>query len=62
MPDPSILPHGESLRRALRWLDERAREAPSADRAKLVSEAATRFDLGPAEEEFLLTTWLRGGG
>ncbi len=62
MADPGILPHGESLRRALRWLDERAREAPAADRVKLVSEAATRFDLGPAEEEFLLTSWVRGGG
>ncbi len=55
-----ILPHGESLRRALRWLDERVREDPGARRGALVSEAATRFDLSPAEEEFLVRAWLRG--
>ncbi len=55
-----MLPHGESLRRALRWLDERVRETPQADRGKLVSEAGARFDLSPVEEEFLLRSWLRG--
>ncbi|WP_242340455.1 MULTISPECIES: hypothetical protein [Anaeromyxobacter] len=56
-----ILPHGESLRRALRWLDERVRQDPTLDRAKLVGEASARHDLGPQEEEFLLTRWARGG-
>jgi hypothetical protein len=50
-------PHGESMRRALRWLDERARDDPRSDRVKLVSEAAARFDLSPLEEEFLLANW-----
>lgn len=52
-------PQGESLRRAMRWLDERAREDPRSDRLKLVSEAATRFDLSPLEEEFLVSSWVR---
>jgi hypothetical protein len=56
-----LLPQGESLRRALRWLDERVREAPGADRAKLVGEAASRFDLSPVEEDFLLSSWLKAG-
>jgi hypothetical protein len=55
-------PHGEGLRRALRWLDERAREEPSIDRLKLVGEAGTRFDLTPVEEEFLLSNWKRPAG
>jgi hypothetical protein len=54
-----LLPHGEGLRRALRWLDERAREDAGADRLKLVGEAAARFDLSPVEEEFLLGSWTR---
>jgi hypothetical protein len=54
-----IQPHGEGLRRALRWLDDRVKEEPGAARAKLVGEAAVRFDLTPAEEEFLLTSWVR---
>jgi len=55
------LPEGESLRRALRWLDERIREDPTLDRVKLVGEASLRHDLGPPEEEFLLRQWARGG-
>jgi hypothetical protein len=54
-----MLPEGESLRAALRWLDERAREAPGAPRSRLLAEAATRFDLTPADEEFLLRVWVR---
>jgi len=54
-----ILPHGEALRRALRWLDDRVQEDSKLDRAKLVGEASVRFDLTPVEEEFLLTNWVR---
>lgn len=53
----SNLPHGESLRRALRWLDEAVKERPSVQRGKLVDEAAVRFDLSPLEVEFLLSNW-----
>lgn len=53
------MPEGEGLRRALRWLDERVREDPKAERGKLVSEASARFDLTPLEEDFLLQNWLR---
>ena len=52
-------PHGEALRTAMRWLDERAREDARSDRLKLVSEAASRFDLSPLEEEFLVSNWVR---
>jgi hypothetical protein len=53
MTRETLLPHGEALRRAIRWLsDERRHDAQAID------EAARRFDLTPAEEEFLLR-WLR---
>ena len=54
-----IGPQGESIRRALRWLDDRVREEANPDRVKLVSEAARRFDLSPLEEDFLLASWVR---
>lgn len=54
---PGLMPEGESLRRALRWLDERVKEEPGLQRAKLVGEAAARFDLSPVEEEFLVSNW-----
>lgn len=44
-----ILPHGESLRRALRWMSEQGRHDAAA-----IDEAAQRFDLTPLEEDFLL--------
>jgi hypothetical protein len=53
------MPEGESLRRALRWLDDRVKDEPKAERARLVNEAAQRFDLSPVEAEFLLTNWVR---
>jgi uncharacterized membrane protein len=52
-----ILPQGEELRRALKWLSERRREDAAASRGKLVDEAALRFDLSPAQVEFLLREW-----
>lgn len=45
----AILPHGEGLRRALRWLSEQGRHDAAA-----IEKAAQRFDLTPLEEEFLL--------
>ena len=51
------MPHGESLRRALRWLDDRVKDEPGLDRVRAVSEAAQRFDLSPMEEDFLLQNW-----
>lgn len=44
-----VLPHGEQLRRAVRWLSEQGRHDAAA-----VEDAAQRFDLTPLEEEFLL--------
>jgi hypothetical protein len=52
-----IMPEGEELRRALRWLSERRVEDAQAPRAKLIDEAALRFDLSPVEVEFLLREW-----
>ncbi len=52
-----ILPEGEELRRAVRWLDERRRDEPDASRQRLIDEAARRFDLDPLQTEFLLNNW-----
>ncbi len=53
----SIVPEGESLRRALRWLSDRRQIDPPLPVAALVEEAAVRFDLTPLQEEFLLQRW-----
>ena len=45
----TLLPQGEALRRAIRWLSDERRHDATA-----IEEAARRFDLGPADEDFLL--------
>lgn len=52
----TLLPHGEALRRAIRWLSDERRHDASA-----IEEAARRFDLGPADEDFLLRHFRPGG-
>jgi len=52
-----IGPQGEGLRKALRWLSERRLAEPQAARAKLIDEAGVRFDLTPAEVQFLYEQW-----
>lgn len=47
-----IVPRGERLRRAVRWLSEEGRHD-----ARALEEAARRFDLTPAESEFLRTNF-----
>lgn len=51
-----VLAKGEPLRRALRWLSDEGRHDLAA-----VEEACRRFDLSPAEEEFLLSETRRVG-
>ena len=51
----TVLPHGECLRRALRWLSDEQRHDAAA-----IEEAARRFDLSPAEEDFLLEHFREG--
>jgi hypothetical protein len=44
-----IVPQGENLRRAMRWMSDNHQHDVSA-----IEEASRRFDLSPIEEEFLL--------
>ena len=48
------MPAGESgVKQAVRWLDDQLRDRPQADRLSLVDEASRRFDLSPADADFL---------
>jgi hypothetical protein len=42
------------IRQAVKWIEDRLRDDPSADRLRLVDEAARQFDLTPLDEDFLL--------
>ena len=48
------LPRGEKLRRAVRFVSDRLREADPPPLAALVNEATLRCDLTPKESEYLI--------
>jgi hypothetical protein len=53
----AILPDGEHVRRAVRWISEQRRDEVPSSPLRLVDEAARLFDLSPLEEECLLSTF-----
>ena len=42
------------IKQAVKWIDDRLHDDPTADRVRLIDEASGRFDLSPLEAEFLL--------
>jgi hypothetical protein len=51
-----LLPEGEELRRAVQWIGEQGEHTVAA-----VEEACRRFDLSPADEEFLFRHFVQPG-
>jgi len=49
-----LVPHGEALRHAIAWLAEQGSWS-----LPLIEEACQRFDMSPADEEFLLAEYRR---
>ncbi len=50
----TVMPEGDAIRKALKWISAELTEHPEKPVQKLVSEAITRFDLSPRDSEFLL--------
>lgn len=49
-----LLPEGEELRRAVKWISGHLQENPGLPVQPLVQEAIFRFDLSPRDAEFLV--------
>ncbi len=49
-----LLPDGEDLRRAVKWVSGNIQENPDRPVQPLVQEAIFRFDLSPKDAEFLI--------
>ena len=49
MSDSPLLPHGETLRRAIQWISDQGKH----DQAT-IEKASVQFDLTPQEEAFLM--------
>ena len=49
-----IQPEGEDLRRAVKWVSQERKANAEANLQKLVQQASLRFNLSPADGEFLV--------
>jgi hypothetical protein len=49
----TIMPEGESIRKAVKWVDECRQSDPGKNMTGLIHEACVKFDLSPLEAEFL---------
>lgn len=50
----TIMPEGESVKKAIRWVSERIQEEPQRSVKSIINEAILRFDLSPKDSEFLI--------
>lgn len=49
----SILPEGEDLRRAVKWISEERLADPGRDIHRLIQDACVKFDLSPLDAQYL---------
>ena len=49
-----VLPKGEDLRRAVKWVSSNLQENPDQPVQPLVQEAIFKFDLSPMDADFLI--------
>ncbi|MDR3555446.1 MAG: hypothetical protein P4L55_11875 [Syntrophobacteraceae bacterium] len=57
----TVMPEGEALRKAVKWISAEIGEHPDKSIPKLVNEAVARFDLSPLDTEFLMSFYKKGG-
>ena len=49
----SVLPEGEQLRRAIKWISDQRTENPNAGLPALIGQACLKFDLSPKDSDLL---------
>ncbi len=54
-----LLPDGEDLRRAVKWISGNLQEDPDQKVMPLVQEAIFKFDLSPRDADFLIGFYSR---
>ena len=50
----TVMPEGEDLRKAIKWISLGREENPDKPLIKLIDEAVFKFDLSPVDAEFLI--------
>jgi len=51
---PDVMPEGEDLRRAIKWISGYLKDEPGRSVQPLVKEAIFKFDLSPKDSDFLM--------
>jgi hypothetical protein len=50
----SIIPEGEQMRKAVKWISDYRSEHPKASLFTLIDEACLKFDLSPKDAEVIM--------
>lgn len=50
----SVMPEGEELRKAIKWISDNREDSPDKPLVKLIDEAVFKFDLSPLDADFLI--------
>jgi len=50
---PTIIPEGENIKKAIKWISVNFEENENQSVAQLVEKAVFKFDLSPKDTEFL---------
>lgn len=50
----TIMPEGDAVKNAIKWISEHVKEDPQANLNKLVNEAIFKFDLSPKQGQFMI--------
>lgn len=50
---PTIIPEGENIRKAIKWISANIEENENQTVIQLVEKAVFKFDLSPKDSEFL---------
>lgn len=58
----TVMPEGEALRKAIKWISMELNEEPGKSVQKLVNQAVVRFDLSPKDAEFLMNFYKKDKG
>lgn len=56
----TIMPEGEAIRKAVKWISDNLQDDPNKSVQKLINEAVMRFDLSPKDAEFLTDFYRKG--
>ena len=51
----TIMPEGENIRRAIKWISANLQENPDQPIQPLIEKVVFKFDLSPKDAEFLMT-------